>query len=293
MFEAKILADSINPSGSRLTTMCITYPRCIHSELMTHRLFSRNSASSRAIPMAKLIKRIEEEPFIPEHWGQNEKGMQASAELPAATQVVARQLWLRTHRMAVRVAKRLDKLGLHKQIGNRILEPWMWITVIVSATNYENFFHLRCHPDAEPHIRKIAVMMRDLYRNSAPLLLEYGQWHLPLTGFPGDEEWRHKHSLIELAPFCEFNLPEIVKLSVARCARVSYLTHDGRRDTAADFELHDRLYASGHFSPFEHAAVAADARVTSDWGNFSPTWLQYRKFLNNECIRKANYASSD
>jgi hypothetical protein len=272
-FDAKILADSKNPEGVRLTTMSLTYPRCIHSEVMTHRLFSRNAASSRAIPMSKLIQQVKDSPFVPLHWGQNQKGMQAETEMSPKDIGLARFNWLVARDQAVATAELLNELGLHKQIGNRLIEPFMWITIVVSATNWENFFHLRCHKDAEPHIQKIAYMARDLYDANTPDYKEWGEWHLPLFGFPGDEDLPYT-----AAP----------KLSIARCARVSYLTHDGRRDTSADIELHDRLAASGHWSPFEHAAQATQTGGHNDvhaCSNFHPSWLQYRKFFSQECIK--------
>jgi hypothetical protein len=163
------------------------------------------------------------------------------------------------------------KLNLHKQIVNRIVEPWMWMTVICSATDYDNFFSLRCHPDAQPEIQKLAYMMRYAYENHEPTLLNCGEWHMP---FIQDDE---------------FNLDDETKrkISVARCARVSYLTHQGNRDIDKDLELYDRLIngsGKGHWSPFEHVAMATDSGKSS--GNFHG-WLQYRKFFPQECQSKS------
>lgn len=266
-FEAKILADSINPRGQRLTTMQLTYPRCIHAEFMTHRMFSRNSASSRAIPFEKMIENILADPFVPIEWGKNQKGMSAREVFPpdSAVALAARSAWIECMKSTVRRAKVLHEMGLHKQIVNRLVEPWMWITVIASATCWDNFFKLRCHPDAEPHIQKIAYMARDLRSAAIPQEIKWGDWHLPLTGFDGDE------GLL---------LNDLVKVSTARCARVSYLTHDGVRDVDADIKLHDRLSSNGHWSPFEHAAVAQEDVVFS--GNYVNGWKQYRKLFAGE-----------
>lgn len=273
MFEAKILADSVGRSESRLVTMQLTYPRCIHSEFMTHRQFSRNAASSRAIPIGKMIQRVVDEPFIPLHWGINQKGMQA--ESVHSDTIYCEKRWLFARDKAVESARELSAMDLHKQIVNRILEPFMWITVIATGVGHawENFFKLRCHPDAEPHIQKIAYMARHVLDRSQPAILRPLEWHLPLFGFSGDE------GVAEL---------DRVKLSTARCARVSYLTHDGKRDVQADIDLHDRLATSGHWSPFEHAAsVTGSAKEVDSGGNFGAGWFQYRKTFNAEYCKKA------
>ena len=273
MFQAKVLADSINlVNNSRLTTVQLTYPRIIHSEFMTHRLFSRNAASSRAIPVEKMIRDVSEDPFVPIHWGKNQKGMQAERELSELEQAMCEDTWICHRNASIIRVEQLIEIGLHKQIANRLLEPWMWITVIASGVDvaYRNFFRLRCHSDAEPHIQKIAYMLRDTYESSVPVPMEpyTSAMHLPLFGFPGDED----------IPFQNRK-----KVSTARCARVSYLTHDGHRDPQADIVLHDRLMTSGHWSPFEHIATPAIDSQNRHGGNFGPGWIQYRKTFLTEC----------
>lgn len=236
--------------------MQLTYPRFVHAEYMTHRVFSRNAASSRAIPVEKMIHAVETNPVIPIHWGANQKGMQAHQELGIDAQIDCEEVWLNARDEAVRVVRRLLGLGLHKQIANRLLEPWMWITVIHSATEWDNFFKLRCHVMAEPHMQALAFAMRDAYRGSTP---QKGCWHLPLTGFPGDEGLSES---------------DLRLVSVARCARVSYLTHDGLRDVAADLRLAETLRTNGHFSPWEHVAHGFQGR----WGNFLG-WKQLRWYV--------------
>lgn len=265
MFEAKILADS-SYEGSRLTTMQLTYPRFIHSEFMTHRMFSRNSASSRAIPVQKMLDAVSSDPVIPIHFGKAQKGMQADEQIELDKQMVAIDLIHDHMQASIALADKLLDLGLHKQVVNRYVEPWMWITVIASATDqgWRHLFSLRCHPAAEPHFQMIANMARDSYEASVPRRLTYGQWHLPLVGFPGDEELSDE---------------ELLKVSAARCARVSYLTHDGIRDVHADIDLHDRLRTAipPHMSAFEHQAMAMSG--TKYHGNFAPYWRQYRKLI--------------
>jgi hypothetical protein len=261
-YEAKVLLDSVNEAGDRLVTMCVTYPRFVHSEFMTHRMFSRNAASSRAIPVQKMIERVMQDPVLPVEWGQNQKGMQAITLLDEIAQREAEVAWLEGRDAAVLAATKLQELRTHKQIVNRLLEPWMWITVIVSATEWDNFFKLRCHPDAQPELRHIAVMMRIALVESKPVLALAGGWHTPLLQ-PDDT-----------APDWDY----VVKLSAGRCARISHLTHDGRRDPAEDIRLHDDLVRDEHWSPLEHQAQAAPG-VKS--GNFTG-WVQYRQMVEQE-----------
>jgi thymidylate synthase ThyX len=277
-YGAKILLDSKNvATGDRLTTFEVTYPRFVHAELMTHRLLSRNSASSRAIPIEKMIARVLEDPAGPVFWGKKQKGMQATEEVDPIYKHDARVEWLLARDQAVQHARELIALDVHKQIVNRLLEPWMWITVIVSATEYENFFALRCHKDAQPEIQKIAYMMRDLYQQNVPENFAPGSWHLPMVS---DEDV----VALDRSGACpiiinEEMLVSLRKLSAARCARVSYLTHDGERDPDADIQLFNRLVESGHWSPLEHVAQALPS--SDRCGNFNG-WKQLRKIYPNE-----------
>mgnify|MGYP001602908299 CR=1 FL=1 len=280
--EAQILLDSVTGPGRRLTTWELTYPRFIHSEFMTHRVFSRNAASSRAIPVEKMIERVLADPAMPVWWGRNERGMQARAELTGADRSAAQVEWLMARDSAVEHARRLQRLGAHKQIVNRVIEPWMHITVIATATDHANFFHLRCHPDAEPNFQVLARAMREMYEFSQPVEVAAGDWHLPLVR---DED--RAEALAQAADGGGNAAALLLKLATARCARVSYLTHDGQRDLAADLALHDRLVASGHWSPFEHAARAlsdCDVAAGRDTGNLRG-WLPYRKLFADECVR--------
>ncbi|HEX2096694.1 MAG TPA: FAD-dependent thymidylate synthase [Solirubrobacterales bacterium] len=295
-FDAKVLADSRSPAGCRLTTLEATFPRFVLAEFNTHRVFSRNSASSRAIPIAKQLRRVLEHPYVPIEFGSNQPGMQAGPALEGAKLEAAEAEWQRARDDAVRrvlglvtdpaeVAaagdlvevltsveeatrerRRPDRwLNVHKQVANRLLEPFMWHTVIVTATEWENFWNLRCHSDAQPEIRLVAERMRAAVDASEPTAVGEGQWHLPLVRGEDREQAASEEDL--------------VKVSVGRCARVSYLTHDGRRDLQADLDLHDRLIESGHMSPLEHPA-----RPLPDggWcGNFRG-WRSYRKEIAGE-----------
>jgi hypothetical protein len=211
-----------------------------------------------------MIDNVMKDPAMPIFWGKNQKGMQAVEELVGADLACSKDIWLAARDQAVDYVRDLNDFNLHKQIANRLLEPWMWITVICTATEFGNFFNLRNHKDAQPEFQKLAKMMAFEYHNSLP---EERHLHAPLL-FP--EDWAGERITVE----------EMKKVSVGRCARVSYLTHDGKRDLQADIDLHDRLCQSGHWSPFEHVAeLAEDPRARS--GNFTG-WVQYRKEFSNE-----------
>ncbi len=154
--SAKVIKDSISPDGVRITTLELEYPRIIHSELMTHRVFSRNSASSRAIPVSKVIELVESNPAMPVHWGKNQAGMQAKEELDDLNKEAVRQLWLEAAKQAVSIAKVMADIGGHKQVVNRILEPFQHMKVVVTSTEWANWDWLRDHPDADPTIHALA-----------------------------------------------------------------------------------------------------------------------------------------
>lgn len=268
-YACKIIADSISNQGCRLTTFEITFPRMVLAEFNTHRMFSRNSASSRAIPVEKQIARVMSDPFIPVHWGKNQKGMQADAELSPEEQERAQVSWLRARDLAVQQASEMLEIGVHKQITNRLLEPFMWHTAVCTATDWSNYFGLRDHPMAQPEIQRIAYAMRTSYEASKPFVLGANEWHLPFAQ-PGELE--------------ELGVETLVKLVCARCARVSYLTHDGKRDVQADLTLYNRLLEGGHMSPYEHAArpMTAHEFSRSEYsGNFRG-WVQHRAEIPGE-----------
>ena len=257
-YGARVLLDSLSPAGVRLTTLEVSFPRFVLAEFNTHRSFSRNSASSRAIPTAKLIERVEREPAMPLEWGRNKAGMSASDVLAGDQAEAAKAVWLRARDHAVAAAKELLELDVHKQELNRLLEPFLWHTAIVSATEWANFFDLRCAPNAQPEIRAAAIAMRDAIRSSIPGPVAQGQWHTPLL--QPDE--------------ATLDLEIRKRISVARCARVSYLTHGGTREIVKDLELYERLRLDRHLSPFEH--VATGAPDDAFYANFRG-WLQMRR----------------
>lgn len=371
--EAKIVADSISPQGHRITTMLLTFPRFILAELNTHRLFSRNSASSRAIPFEKMVKMIEEDPFIPIAWQKDHKGMQGTEYVDELEASILATDWLVAANNAIKHAKKLHNgtelstgrilSGTTKQLCNRLLEPFMWHTVLVTATEWENFFELRCpkyeyylesygeepeireyfrsrkdmiaewgnvyvkdlnqtrprrevkdfedihwydcnYSQAEIHIQALAESMWDAMNENIPNELKPGEWHIPF-GDTFDEK-----ELMKGVPDHEFYLSDLIekKLAVAtsRCARLSYMTFDGKIDYNKDIKLYNNLLENNHMSPFEHCARAmtdleynAFAKLTPaihekmdmygrlelykdidySWCNNFKGWIQYRYLI--------------
>lgn len=275
-YQASVLADSI-ADGVRLTTLVVKIPRIVLAEFNTHRVFSRNSASSRAIPVKKRIASIREQPYIPLKFGKNKSGMQAAEDLEALAETNAEIIWKRACEYALEQAESLADIGVHKQLANRIIEPYSWQTVIVTATEWANYWALRISEYAQPEIRIASENMRAAMEASTPKKCCEGDWHLPL---------------VDARERAELDFVTCVKISAARCARVSYLTHGGERDIDADIGLYDKLRAAGHMSPFEHPA-----RVTSPdspdrlvipqgdfHGNFRLPWFQHRKMLAGESV---------
>ena len=312
--EAKIIADSINQQGDRITTYLLTYPRFIHSELMTHRVFSRNSASSRAIPFEKMVKMVEEDPFIPIAWQKSHVGMQGSEYFQSTCReefghldrafagyqeyqnkpsiLQLEEEWLESRDNAVQQAKALNYLGITKQLCNRLLEPFMWHTVLVTATEYDNFFELRLpkykliglggdpaksrkewlkkmqfssalHPSQYPKTEEEWRMLSESGAEIHIQALAEAMWDARNESTPNQLEEGEWHM-----PFMgEFNSEKLLEISgiepedfelvcrkvaTARCARLSYMTFDNEIDYEKDIKLHDSLLKSGHASPFEH-----------------------------------------
>lgn len=278
-YEAKIICDS-TASGTRLTTMEVTLPRIVLAEFNTHRMFSRNSASSRAIPVEKRIQAILDNPFVPEAFAANKAGMQAGASLNDDDGMAARFEWLMARDNAVESARALAAIGVHKQWANRLIEPFSWTTIVVTSTEWENFFNLRISALAQPEIRRAAELMKAAMDASTPKVLNVEDWHLPYIRNEDVTEVCTDDDFYE----CSVDRT-LAKISAARCARVSYLTHDGVRDIRKDIELHDRLFESRHMSPFEHPALVTYHAPTFRWAsNFRAPWLQYRKMIPNEDI---------
>lgn len=272
----RIVCDTRAPSGVRATTVEATYHRFIHAEVNTHRDLSRNAASSRAIPGEKMAARVREDPAIPVHFGANKKGMQADTEV--ADPALARAWWLRGRDLMLAHHAEGLALGLHKQIVNRVIEPWLKITTLITATRWNNMLFQRYHIAAQPEFQVVARLIHTLRAESTPVSLAEGQWHLPyvrpedVAQFgdpPEDRDPRHP----------------LLAVCAGRCARLSYLNHQGERDPRADVELFARLIHEdspsepGHWSPLEHALMARALPLPS--GNVHG-YIQLRKLFPRE-----------
>lgn len=267
---ARVIADSINAEDTRLTTFEITAHRWILAEINTHRVLSRNYRSSRAVPVAKLIAEVRANPAMPVVWRKNQKGMVGGEELQGNAKEQAILEWHEAADNAASHAECLMTLGLEKGAANRILEPFLYVHGVITATDWDNFFHLRLAADAQPEFRMLAEAMRNAMDSSTPVRLdEPDLYHMP---YIKEEDYHHDDETLAL-------------ISAARCARVSYVGHDGlATSTEDDLALAQRLMDSGHWSPFEHQAKTDDyAGLVSlfnveEHRNFRG-WLQHRALI--------------
>ena len=296
--RARIVEDSTGgPAGNRITTFELRYPRFIHSELMTHRMFSRNASSSRAVPVKKFIAQIQTQPAMPVHWGINKAGMQANSEFEIgdAGEWNPEYEWRQSAKSAVAHALNMTDIGnIHKQVSNRLLEPFQFMNTVVTATEYYNWFALRDHKDAQPEIRELAILMRECMEENSPTFINVGEYHLPY---------------VDINDFIDVDVA--LKCSASRCARVSYLNHDNSQPSVEkDIELYNMLavrpYDDGnghvladndpiHLSPLEHQATPMkihmgcvdwdtgtthmDIKTDELWsGNFKG-YIQYRQTI--------------
>jgi thymidylate synthase ThyX len=288
MINAEIIADSINREGNRLTTFVVVFPRIVLAEFNTHRMLSKNSASSRAIPFKKMVEMAKTNPFVPTKFQKDHSGMQGTEYFEGKDHDRCVALWLGARDSAVEEALKMHEFKITKQLVNRTLEAFQYQTVIVTGSEWENFFALRAHPAAEIHIAELAHKMLTAYNESKPKPLRSGEWHIPFGDhFETTRVWNLVEKMhpdlvkTDLDPVSvERLLAEAqVAISTARCARVSYLNFEGKDDYDADLKLHDMLKEQGHWSPFEHCALA---RHNSEWsGNFKG-FTQYRKTFLGE-----------
>jgi len=263
MITAKIIADSISTHGDRITSFELEYPRFIHSEFMTHRQFSRNAASSRAIPVIKMIEHVSLSSGKPVHWGKNQPGMQAKEELQEPNLIRVKSLWEQAKMQSCDVAYRMNEQNAHKQIINRILEPFQIIKVVMTTTEIENFFYLRAHADAQPEIKVLAEIMLEEYKKSTPKKLFPGEWHVP---YYYEGHWNDSY---------EHTLDEALALSSSCCAQVSYRKLDKTLDKAQD--IYKRLVETKpvHASPFEHQATPMGVSSLNETdGSIGPDYWQ-------------------
>lgn len=303
-----ILASASNTGCPPIYTIRMRYPRPIHSEIMTHRVFGRNARSSRAVPVHTMLDEVRNTPYVPWHWGKNQKGMQASEEcnepveldIPVVDEVTFElnyetiQLtnvaaWLEARNQAADIAEAFMKAGYHKQNPNRLLEPFSWIDTLITATQWQNFLWLRQHHAAEPHLQDLANLVAEAMNHCTFQYLEFGEWHLP---YITEEEKRLYHTDV------------LKKLSAARCARISYKPFNGESSIEAELGRYNLLVTDErvHASPLEHQATPDQITVSSTstlqngqvvggsetkWknpklhGNLIG-WIQARKLVPNE-----------
>jgi hypothetical protein len=272
MAYAEVIADSINPAGERITTMQCRFPRMILAEANTHRLFSRNSSSSRAIPVERKIAEVMKTPFVPYRFMKNERGMQSTVPCTPEEDAEAAETWLAARLDAVDYATDLVEKGIHKQFANRILEPWTWHEWVVTSVFWENFRVQRTGPLPQPEMAVLGEQMIQARDLSTPVEVEWGGWHLPYTDTPGcgDRTYRSR----------------LMRISAARCCRVSFTPYTGdQEDLDDDLRLYDDLTTADpmHSSPLEHPAKAVPNLGKLPVSNFSPTrWGQLRHMIEAE-----------
>lgn len=308
--SAKVITDSISdaPYNIRITSLQLRYPKFIHGEIMTHRVFSRNASSSRAIPVERIIQDILDDTAMPEKWQKNKPGMQGGEEcnekvldntdisnLGHPYPRSREDAWNDARDKAIDEARAFHAAGYHKQIVNRLLEPFCHINVLVTSTDWANFKALRNHPDADPTMEVLGKRVTEALEGSTPTVIREGLWHLP---YITEQDLFHR---VGYDDDVARSIEDLIKVSVARCARVSYLTHDQKSTTIdEDLKLYERLLGRQpiHASPAEHQATP-DASWSGSYyqpwgsmdgwknqhlaGNFRG-WQQYRKMLPGEYI---------
>lgn len=254
-----IIADSISPQGVRLTTFELTYPRFIHAEVMTHRVFSRNAQSSRAVPVTKSL---EQEIISPVTWGANKAGMSSDTSLSQEAINEVAYFWHAAARTCQDFAERMARAGLHKQWANRCLEWFSPIKVVVTATEWDNFFWLRDDPEAaQPEIVELARKMKEAMDASKPMKLEPGQWHLPYVDMVFANGGMGQDTIYYAFGEEYLSLELAKKVSAGCCAAVSYRNNPSVEKC---LEIWDKLFSGPkpHLSPVEHQATP----MNTDWG---------------------------
>lgn len=279
MILAQILQHSINGAGVPITSWLLQYNKSVHAELMTHRVFSRNAMSSRAVPTRTSIALIKENPALPVKWGSHKPGMQSGDELEGDALVMAKSIDSTLRDLALHFAETADNIGLHKSIVNRWLDPWAHIQTVVTMTHPENWFALRAHPAAEPIIQVLAYRMLNEYVHTTPNQLAPGEWHIPFM----DATTRH------------LSIENQLRIATARCCWVSYGKPNKEITDLEDaYKRHDECIRAPHWSPLEHCAQALCPGnnfkfETYPWSNFDINgaksyWGQYRKLYANENV---------
>ena len=311
-----ILASASNTGSPPIYTIRMRYPRPIHGEIMTHRVFGRNARSSRAVPVRTMLNEVRRIPYVPWHWGKNQKGMQAAEDCnellswPGASafdkdgvRIRANQLtneegWLKARDVSAAVAEAFMEAGYHKQNPNRLLEPFSWIDTLITATQWQNFLWLRDHKDAEPHLQDLARLVKKAIEEAKVQVLQSGGWHLPYITYTDQVKLRDLIQESSIKPLTAKEVYDSMvdlscKVSAARCARISYKPFDGNASYEKELARYNHLVSDErvHASPLEHQASPdrydPDYPNVNQWENPSlhgnlTGWLQYRKLIPNE-----------
>ncbi len=301
--SCEVIQHSISPQGKEILTVSVKYGLIIHSEFLRHRQLSRGVKSNRAIP-AKVIRReVLEDPYTPQWFGKNKSGMVSEEQVRFPW--IAKKLWRTARYPACGFHWLGEKLGVHKEILNRLLNPWQWVRETITATEWDNLYNLRRHKDAQRDIKEVVDAIYECHTKSNPNALSEGEWHVPYV----KREWDNQGVLHYWDnDGMELSQEQAIKCSAARCARSSYDNHD---NTSASYKvdcgLYDMLVTSkpAHASPVEHQATpmkvdAAAFSITNSWteglthvdkscrlwsGNFEG-WTQHRQTLNNHVCEK-------
>ena len=289
-----VLASSKSTvDNSVLTSFYLRYPRFIHSEMMTHKDFSRSASSSRAIPVKKVLSQVWNNPAMPIQWGTNKPGMQAGVDLYGWKETLAYNIWINAGRLVCVFVWLLVKLNVHKQLANRLLEPWQFMHVTLTSVNWNNFFNLRIHPDAQPEIYFLASMMYQKLVESTPMELDPDEYHLPWikhSDYKNVVEFLYR--LNDREPINTEISALLLKISAARCARSSYANFTGLASIDKDLETFDKLVKSKpvHASPCEHQATPDERTETGSYKNQDkhgnlPGWVQHRHTIPDHYLK--------
>lgn len=263
--SVQLLLYSQSESGKKIATFVVTMPKFIQAQINSHRMLSRNAASSRAMPSKIIRRRVLKNPFLPIEFSKNQSGMRGGEKFKGIKLFFVKKIWLWSRYIPCFFHYLGEKLKIHKEVLNRIIEPWMFTQVLITATEWGNFLKLRIDNSSQPEIQYIAKEIKKLLDNNNPNILKHSEWHLPFI----NEEEKMK-----------FSLDELKKISTARCARVSYKLYDGKdSNLLKDVELCEKLISGGHWSPFEHIATPEEhgERISNFIG-----WKQYRKEFSYE-----------
>ena len=294
--SAKVVADSVGPTGKRMTTFELVYPRLIHAELMTHRMLSKNCSSSRAIPITKAIEQVQENPMFPVYWGSAQSGMQAGPELVGDQLELAKKLWQKGIDQSIALVKEFDELKVHKQVSSRWLETGQLIKTVISGTDWDNLLWLRNDDAAQPEFHELARCIQECFNASIPEVLQPGEYHTPYV-----DHIRIDGVLCYLdSNGNKLTLDEARKISASCAAQVSYRRLNDSKEKA--LEIFDKLFsgAKPHLSPVEHIATPMEHIQNDIWqdgathvtrsgvfysGNLN-SWIQYRQLLPNNVYVK-------